>query len=171
MPLAGVPEVAAGGQGGLLDVVIDPRFAENRWIYLSLRGAGIGGIAGTAVARGRLGDGRLEDVRVIYQQQPKVSGGNHFGSRVVFGARRHPVRHAGRPIRLSRQGAGPLDDARQDRADQPDGSVPRDNPFVGRAGARPEIWSYGHRNVQSAASIPRRGSSGRSSTARAAATS
>jgi glucose/arabinose dehydrogenase len=83
-PLAGVPDVAARGQGGLLDVALDARFAENRLVYLSYAEPGPRGTAGTAVARGRLGDGRLEGTRVIYRQQPKVSGGNHFGSRLVF---------------------------------------------------------------------------------------
>ena len=156
-PLGGVPEVAAGGQGGLLDVVIDPRFAENRRIYLSYAEPGSGGTAGTAVARGRLGEGRLEDVRVIYQQQPKVNGGNHFGSRLVWA--RDGTLFVTQGDRF----------AYRDRAQDltvglgkivrihPDGSVPRDNPFVGRGDARPEIWSYGHRNVQSAALDPQTG--------------
>ncbi len=82
-PLGGVPEVQAQGQGGLLDVAIDPKFEANRLVYLSYAEPGAGG-AGTAVARGRLGEGRLEDVRVIYRQQPKVEGSGHFGSRLVF---------------------------------------------------------------------------------------
>src|SRR5574341_2063914 len=77
-PLGGVPEVQARGQGGLLDVALDPHFAKNRLVYLSYAEPGPGGTAGTAVARGRLGQDRLEEVRVIYQQQPKVRGGNHF---------------------------------------------------------------------------------------------
>jgi aldose sugar dehydrogenase len=156
-PLAGVPEVAVGGQGGLLDVVIDPRFAENRWVYLSYAEPGSGGTAGTAVARGRLGEGRLEDVRVIYQQQPKVSGGNHFGSRLVFACdgtlfvtQGDRFAHRDRAQDLS-VGFGKI------MRINPDGSVPRDNPFVGRAGARSEIWSYGHRNVQGAALDPQTG--------------
>jgi glucose/arabinose dehydrogenase len=156
-PIAGVPEVVARGQGGLLDVAVDPRFAENHFVYLSYAEPGPGGTAGTAVARGRLGQGRLEDVRVIYQQQPKVDGPNHFGSRLVFGrdgtlfvtqgdrfAHREKAQDLsvgfGKIVRIN-----------------PDGSVPRDNPLVGRAGARPEIWSYGHRNVQSAALHPETG--------------
>jgi glucose/arabinose dehydrogenase len=156
-PLGGVPEVAARGQGGLLDVAIDPRFAENRWIYLAYAEPGSGGTAGTAVARGRLGAGRLEDVRVIYQQQPKVNGGNHFGSRLVF------ARDG--TLFITQGDRYGYRDRAQDLAAglgkivriNPDGSVPRDNPFVGRAGARPEIWSYGHRNVQSAALDPQTG--------------
>jgi glucose/arabinose dehydrogenase len=155
-PLAGVPEVLARGQGGLLDVALDPRFAETRLVYLSYAEPGQGG-AGTAVARGRLGEGRLEDVRVIYRQRPKVQGGNHFGSRLVF----------------ARDGTlfvtqGDRFDYREQAQDlssglgkivriHPDGSIPRDNPFAGRAGARPEVWSYGHRNVQAAALHPETG--------------
>ncbi|HEU4525452.1 MAG TPA: PQQ-dependent sugar dehydrogenase, partial [Gemmatimonadales bacterium] len=82
-PLDGVPKVHAQGQGGLLDVAVDPAFTENRLIYLSYAEPGEGG-AGTAVARGRLGEGQLEDVQVIYRQQPKVEGNGHFGSRLVF---------------------------------------------------------------------------------------
>jgi len=153
-PLGGVPQVQARGQGGLLDVALDPRFSDNRLVYLSYAEPGAAGTAGTAVARGRLGQGRIEDVRVIYQQQPKVQGANHFGSRLVF-ARDGTL--------FVTQGDRA---AYRDRAQElsvgigkivrinPDGSVPRDNPFVGRAGARPEIWSYGHRNVQSAALHP-----------------
>src|SRR4029450_10656643 len=80
-PLAGVPPVAAREQGGLLDVALDPGFAETRLVYLSYAEPGDGGTAGTSVARGRLDADRLQDVRVIYQQQPKVAGGKHFGSR------------------------------------------------------------------------------------------
>jgi len=156
-PLDGVPPVLARGQGGLLDVALDPRFVDTRLVYLAYAEPGAGGTAGTAVARGRLGDGRLEDVRVIYQQQPKVEGANHFGSRLVF----------------ARDGTlfvtqGERFDSRDQAQDlssglgkivriNPDGSVPRDNPFVGHTGARPEIWSYGHRNVQSAALHPQTG--------------
>ena len=155
-PIGGVPAVAARGQGGLLDVVVDPRFAENRWVYLSYAEPGPGG-AGTAVARGRLGEGRLEDVRVIYQQQPKVDGGNHFGSRLVFArdgtlfvtqGDRFGYRDRAQDLSV---GLGKIVRI------NPDGSVPRDNPFVGRADVRPEIWSYGHRNVQSAALDPKTG--------------
>jgi glucose/arabinose dehydrogenase len=155
-PLAGVPEVEVGGQGGLLDVALDPSFAENRLVYLSYAEPGEGG-AGTAVARGRLGEGRLEDVRVIYRQQPKVGGGNHFGSRLVFA-------HDGRLFVTQGERFGYRERA-QDLSNHlgkivriaADGSVPDDNPFVGTAGARPEIWSYGHRNIQAAAIHPETG--------------
>ncbi len=156
-PLAGVPRVVARGQGGLLDVALDPRFADNRLVYLSYAEPGTGGAAGTAVARGRLGEGRLEDVRVIYQQQPKVRGSGHFGSRLVFA--RDGTLFVTQGDRFAHR------DGAQDLSIgigkivriKPDGSVPRDNPFAGRAGARPEIWSYGHRNVQSAALHPQTG--------------
>ncbi|MGH7825528.1 MAG: PQQ-dependent sugar dehydrogenase [Candidatus Binatia bacterium] len=156
-PLAGVPRVLARGQGGLLDVALDPRFAENRLIYLSYAEPGEAGKAGTAVARGRLGDDRLDDVRVIYQQQPKVEGSNHFGSRLVFArdgtlfvtqGDRFSYRDRAQDLSV---GLGKI--VRINR----DGSVPRDNPFVGRNGARPEIWSYGHRNIQAAALHPQTG--------------
>jgi glucose/arabinose dehydrogenase len=153
-PLSGVPQVAASGQGGLLDVAIDPRFAETRELYLSYAEPDAGGTAGTAVVRGRLSDSRLEDVRVIYRQQPKVSGGNHFGSRLVFA--RDGTLFVTQGDRFAYR------DKAQDLSAglgkivriNPDGSVPRDNPFVGRLDARPEIWSYGHRNVQAAALDP-----------------
>jgi glucose/arabinose dehydrogenase len=156
-PLAGVPPVAARGQGGLLDVSLDPSFTETRLVYLSYSEPGDGGTAGTAVARGRLGAGRLDDLHVIYRQQPKVSGGNHFGSRLVFArdgtlfvTQGDRFGHREKAQDLS-SGLGKI--VRVNR----DGTVPRDNPFVGRDGARPEVWSYGHRNVQAAALHPETG--------------
>jgi glucose/arabinose dehydrogenase len=156
-PLAGVPAVQARGQGGLLDVALDPRFAENRLVYLSYAEPGDGGTAGTAVARGRLGERGLEDVQAIYRQRPKVSGSNHFGSRLVFArdgtlfvtlGDRFSYRDAAQDVG---SGLGKIVRVR------PDGTVPPDNPFVGRAGAQPEIWSYGHRNIQGAALHPESG--------------
>ena len=155
-PLAGVPQVYASGQGGLLDVALSPAFEKDRLVYLSFAESGAGG-AGTAVARGRLGGGALENTQVIWRQQPKVSGSNHWGSRIVFrrdgtlfvtlGERFNHSERAqdlsatlGKVVRIN-----------------PDGSAPRDNPFVNRDGARPEIWSYGHRNVQAAALHPETG--------------
>ena len=152
-PLAGVPQVFARGQGGLLDVALSPQFAQDRLVYLSFSEAGEGG-AGTAVARGRLTDAGLQSVEVIWRQVPKVSGSNHWGSRLVWSkdgtlfvttgdrqSHRELVQDlsttVGKVIRINA-----------------DGSVPKDNPFVGRQGARPEIWSYGHRNVQAAALHP-----------------
>jgi glucose/arabinose dehydrogenase len=155
-PLVGVPRVYASGQGGLLDVALSPAFDKDRLIYLSFAEPGEGG-AGTAVARGRLGDGGLENVQVIWRQQPKVSGPNHFGSRIVFRPDGSLFVTLGERFNYS--------DSAQDLSTtigkivriNPDGSPPRDNPFVGRAGARPEIWSIGHRNVQAAALEPATG--------------
>jgi glucose/arabinose dehydrogenase len=156
-PLDDVPRVLARGQGGLLDVALDPRFAENRLVYLSYAEPGQGNTAGTAVARGRLAEGKLDDVQVIYRQQPKVEGGNHFGSRLIFArdgtlfvTQGDRFGYRERAQDLS-SGLGKIVRI------NPDGSVPKDNPFVGRSGARPEIWSYGHRNVQSAAFHPETG--------------
>jgi glucose/arabinose dehydrogenase len=154
-PLKGVPEVIANGQGGLLDVALDPKFDANGLVYLSYSEPGDGG-AGTAVARGKLSDAGLEDVKVIFRMQPKVEGPNHFGSRLVFAPdgklfvtlgdrfKFDPAQdlksHLGKVVRIN-----------------PDGSVPDDNPFVGKDDALPEIWSYGHRNVQGAAIHPETG--------------
>jgi len=155
-PVRGVPEVYASGQGGLLDVAIDPKFAENRWIYLSYAEPGDGG-AGTAVARARFAEDRLEELQVIYRQQPKVRSRNHFGSRLVFAP--------DRTLFVTQGDRFDYSEAAQDLSNhigkivriRPDGTVPQDNPFVGRSGARPEIWSYGHRNVQAAALDPQTG--------------
>ena len=156
-PLAGTPQVFARGQGGLLDVAVDPRFSENRLLYLSYAEPGDGNDAGTAVARGRLGDGRLEDVQVIYRQQPKVAGGNHFGSRLVFRGDGTLFVTQGERFNYRQQAQDLSDDLGKIIRINADGSVPKDNPFVGRRDARPEIWSYGHRNVQAATLDPATG--------------
>jgi glucose/arabinose dehydrogenase len=152
-PLAGVPKVDAVNQGGLLDVALDPGFASNRLVYLSYTEPREGG-NGTTVARGVLGEAGLTNVKVIFRQQPAMTGGHHFGSRLVF------ARDGKLFITLGDRGSG------RDLAQtldnhigkivriNPDGTVPSDNPFVGRKGALPEIWSYGHRNVQGAALRP-----------------
>lgn len=154
-PIAGVPEVAAIGQGGLLDVALDPAHEKNRLIYLSFAEPGDGG-AGTAVARARLGDAGLENVEVIFRQLPKASAGAHFGSRLVFDrAGRLYVTTGDRQLQPNVQ--------RLDRGQgkiyriNSDGSIPGDNPFVGRDDALPAIWSYGHRNPQGAALHPATG--------------
>ena len=160
-PLRGVPAVVAGGQGGLLDVALDLDFARTRLVYLSYSEPRGSGTNGTSVARGKLeGDGDaagLADVKVIFRQEPAFSGSLHFGSRLAFardgnlfvttGERFHGKEraqdlgtHFGKVIRI-----------------RPDGSVPPDNPLVNKSGARPEIWSYGHRNVQAAAINPSSG--------------
>ncbi len=156
-PLGGVPGVASSGQGGLLDVALDPKFAENRLVYLSFSEPGDGGAAGTSVVRGRLGETALEDVKVIYAQQPKLRGGGHFGSRLVFG--RDGTLFVTQGDRQSYRDSAQSLAAGQGKIVRinSDGSIPRDNPFVGRTGARPEIWSYGHRNIQAAALHPETG--------------
>ena len=155
-PITGVPAVWAQGQGGLLDVALAPDFATSKRIYLSYAEAGDDGTAGTAVARATLGDGALSDVSVIYRQQPKLSGGNHFGSRLAFDTAGHIFISQGE--RNNRPTAQKLDMLQGKLVRlHLDGRVPRDNPFVGRKDARPEIWSYGHRNMQGLAFDPRTG--------------
>lgn len=158
-PLAGLPPIAARGQGGLLDLTLDRDFATNSTFYFTFAEARDGGAA-TSVGRAKLvatgGAARLDQVEVIFRQQPAVGGGLHFGSRLVqardgrlflaLGDRMQIPRvqsldnHFGKVIRI-----------------ETDGRVPADNPFVGRSGAKPEIWSFGHRNVQAAALDPRTG--------------
>jgi aldose sugar dehydrogenase len=155
-PLAGLPPVDAGGQCGLLDVVLDPQFADNALVYWSYAEAGEGGNS-TAVARGKLQGNRLAEVQVIFRQLPKVSSSLHCGSRLVFArdgrlfvalgdrfSRKDDAQkldnHIGKVVRI-----------------EPDGKVPADNPFVATPGARPEIWSLGHRNMQGAALHPATG--------------
>jgi glucose/arabinose dehydrogenase len=156
-PLDGLPRVQHAGQGGLLDVKLDPQFTENQWVYLSYAEPAPDGTAGTAVARGRLLGQRLEEVHVIYRQQPQVKGALHFGSRLVFLrdgtlAVTQGDRFEYRPqVQDLSSGIGKI--VRINR----DGSIPHNNPFSNRPGARPEIWSYGHRNVQAAALHPETG--------------
>ena len=154
--VSGVPEVDGRGQGGLLDVALSPRFSDDRLIYLSFSEPRQGGGNGTSVARGRLvedgGRARLEDVRVVFRQTPSWPNNMHFGSRLVFAPDGKLFVTVGE--RSDRQ---PRVQAQQLSSGlgkvfriNPDGSAPPDNPFVGRGDAQPEIWSYGHRNVQSA---------------------
>ena len=154
-PVRGLPEIAATGQGGLLDVALHPEYSSNGWIYLSYVAGGRRGI-GTEVMRARLKEHRLVDQEVLFGLRPKSGTGRHFGSRLVFdrkgylyitvgdrGERKRAQRlddHAGSIIRL-----------------HDDGRIPKDNPFVDRPGARPEIFSYGHRNPQGAALHPETG--------------
>ena len=148
-PLAGVPAVFARGQGGLLDVALSPAFAQDRLVYLSFAEPGEGG-AGTAVARGRLGPRGLEDTQVIWRQQPKVDGPNHWGSRLVFRPDGTLFVTLGERFAYRERAQDLSTTLGKIVRINPDGSIPRDNPFVGRRGALPEIWSYGHRNVQAA---------------------
>ena len=151
-PLDGAPKVWARGQGGMLDVRVDPDFADNRRLWLAFAEPGEGG-ASTALGHGRLEDGRISGFETVFRMAPKVSGQAHFGSRIVFAddgsifltlAERYKFdpaqdlsNHLGTIVRL-----------------QPDGSPHADNPFLDREGARPEIWSYGHRNIEAAALQP-----------------
>lgn len=155
-PLAGVPKVFAEGQGGLLDVVLAPDFATSQRIYLSYAEPGDNGTAGTAVATATLGADALTEVKVIYRQEPKLEGPNHFGSRLAFDGQGHVFISQGeRNHRPTSQELGKLQ-GKLVRLNL-DGSVPQDNPFIGQADARPEIWSYGHRNMQGLAIDPRTG--------------
>lgn len=155
-PLGGVPQVYAKGQGGLLDVALSPRFASDRLVYLSYAEADDeGDQAGTAVGRGRLKDDMsgLEGFQVIFRQQPKLSTGVHFGSRLAFD--RDGLLFVTLGENNQRPTAQDLDKLQGKLVRlKPDGGVPDDNPFVGQAGARPEIWSYGHRNPQGLAFDP-----------------
>jgi glucose/arabinose dehydrogenase len=156
-PLAGLPKVDAGGQGGLLDLALSPKFESDRTIYWSYSEPRQGGNA-TSVARGVLSPDRqrLEQVRVILRAKPTYDGDKHFGSRLAFGPdgmlyvtlgerSDKPMRpqaqrldsHMGKILRIN-----------------PDGTAPKDNPFAGQANALPEIWSLGHRNIQAAAFDP-----------------
>ena len=156
-PIRGVPEVWAQGQGGLLDVALAPDFAHNHRIYLSYSEAGPDGSAGTAAASATLDGDALRDVRVIYRQQPKAVGPNHFGSRIAFDDKGHVFISQGE--RFSYKIYAQQLDKLQGKLVRLnlDGGVPADNPFVGRKDARPEIWTYGHRNMQGLAVDPRNG--------------
>jgi glucose/arabinose dehydrogenase len=154
-PVSGLPQVVPEGQGGLFDIVLHPRFAENSLVYFAYNGRGPGG-TGTELARAKLVGQRLENVQRLFAQDPKGRGGNHFGGRIVFdrqgylyltlGERgdrdraQRPNDHAGSVIRL-----------------HDDGRVPADNPFVGRPGWKPEKFDLGHRNMQGAALNPQTG--------------
>lgn len=158
-PLAGLPPISVGGQCGLLDVVVDPKFVDNQLIYWTFAEPAPAGQAGngTAVARARLVGDKLTEVRTIFSQQPKVSSQLHCGSRIVFGrdgtlwvglgdrfSRKEDAQtlgnHLGKVVRIN-----------------PDGSLPPGNPFAATPGALPEIWSRGHRNIQGAAMHPATG--------------
>ncbi|MBF8725373.1 PQQ-dependent sugar dehydrogenase [Pseudomonas sp. xss_4] len=154
-PINGVPKVWAEGQGGLLDVALSPEFDKDRTVYLSYAEEGSDGKAGTAVGRGQLSTdrARLENFTVIFRQQPKLSEGNHFGSRLVFDRNGYLFIALGE--NNQRSTAQDLDKL-QGKVVRilPDGEVPKDNPFYGQKNVRPEIWSFGHRNQQGAALNP-----------------
>jgi len=160
--ISGLPVAVEHGQGGMLDVVLHPKYAQTGWIYWTYN-AGVPGAYGTEVARGKLGGTReaptMTDVQILFKLEPKTGAGQHFGSRIVFdragflivtfgdrgdnpnkGAEERAQKlndHAGKSIRLT-----------------DDGKVPPDNPFIKTASAKPEIWTYGHRNMQGAAIHP-----------------
>ena len=163
-PVAGLPAVDARAQGGLLDVVLDPKFAANQLIYWSYaEPTAEQGVNNTAVARGRLvadaAAPRVENAQAIYHQAPSLRSPLHFGSRLVW-ARDGTlfVTQGDRSITEGRMQAQRLDGllGKVVRINA-DGSIPKDNPFVGRDGVRPEIWSIGHRNIQAAALHPATG--------------
>jgi aldose sugar dehydrogenase len=145
-PVQGLPEIWAHGQGGLLDVVLHPDYENNGWIYIAYASPREGG-GNTSISRGRMTGNTFTDVELIFQGEPATGAGQHFGSRIVFdddgylfttiGDRgvMHNAQtlenHNGKVLRMF-----------------DDGSVPPDNPFVNEAEAKPEIWSYGHRNIQ-----------------------
>jgi aldose sugar dehydrogenase len=155
-PLANVPKVFAVSQGGLLDVILDREFTQNRTIYFSYAEPFNGG-GRTALARARLDDSevpRLTDVKVIYRQYGPPSHGNHFGSRIVQAMDGTLFVTNGEHF-TDRDMAQTLDnDLGKIVRITPDGTAPPDNPFANRPGARPEIWSYGHRNPQGLALNP-----------------
>ena len=160
-PVAGLPAVDARGQGGLLDVAIDPAFQKNELIYWSYAEPG-DGVNNTAVARGKLVDGaapKVENVQVIFKQQPSLNSTLHFGGRLVFGRDGTLFITTGdRSITEGRMQAQRMDGLLGKIVRlNPDGSVPKDNPFVGKSGVRPEIWSFGHRNIQAATLHPATG--------------
>jgi len=154
-PVAGLPELAARGQGGLLDVVLDSGFGQNRTLYFCFSQPGGEGNS-TALARARLSAdlARLEDLKVIFSQKPKFASSAHFGCRIVEA--RDGTLFLTLGDRFSRmQDAQTLDNHHGKIVRiRKDGTVPRDNPFVDRPGALPEIWSLGHRNAQGATLAP-----------------
>ncbi len=158
-PLGGVPKVFASGQGGLHDVALDRGYAQNNTIYFCFAEPADGG-GRTALARARLvdeGAPRLDDVKVIFRQDGPLSSGNHFGCRIVQTPDGNLFLTMGDHFRYRDEAQNLGNHLGKIVRIRPDGSVPPDNPFVGRPGAKPEIWSYGHRNSQGAALHPQTG--------------
>lgn len=153
--IGGLPKIKAGGQGGLLDVVLHPDYATNGWLYLSYVAADSDG-RGTEVLRAKLAGERLVQVETIFQLQPKSNTKHHFGSRLIFDREGYLY------ITLGDRGDRPRAQNLADHAGSiirlhDDGRIPKDNPFVGHANAMPEIYSYGHRNPQGATLYPKTG--------------
>src|SRR5215204_4766418 len=161
-PVAGLPMVDSRGQGGLFDVTLDPAFQKNQLIYWSYAEPREGGANNTAVARGKLVDGaapKVENVQVIYHQVPSLVSTLHFGGRLVWNRDGTLfITQGDRSITGGRMQAQKMDSllGKIVRLNA-DGSIPKDNPFVGKEGIRPEIWSYGHRNIQAAVLHPQTG--------------
>jgi glucose/arabinose dehydrogenase len=150
--ISGLPKIATKGQGGLLDIALHPKFHSNRLVYFSFAASGIGG-EGTEVARGKLTGDRLDNVQIIFRALPKSRGGRHFGSRLLFGPDGYLY------ITLGERGQRPQAQALSTHPGSiirlyDDGRVPQDNPFVANVAARPEIFTYGNRNVQGIALQP-----------------
>ena len=157
--LGGVPKVFASGQGGLHDVILDRNYAQNHTIYFCYAEPADGG-ARTALARARLvdeGAARLDDVKVIFHQDGPLSSGNHFGCRIVQTPDDNLFMTAGEHFTTRDQAQNLGNHLGKIIRIRPDGSVPPDNPFVNKSGAKPEIWSYGHRNPQGLALHPMTG--------------
>ncbi|MFL5001376.1 MAG: PQQ-dependent sugar dehydrogenase [Xanthobacteraceae bacterium] len=157
--LAGVPQVFARGQGGLHDVMLDRDYAQNNTLYFCFAESASGG-ARTALARAKLIDTatpRLDDVKVIFHQEGPLSSGNHFGCRIVQAADGNLFLTMGEHFTYRNEAQNLANHLGKIVRIRPDGSVPPDNPFVNRTGAKPEIWSYGHRNSQGAAINPQTG--------------
>jgi glucose/arabinose dehydrogenase len=158
-PLQGIAGISARGQGGLLDVALAPDFARSRMVYLSFAEDRGGGRAGTSVMRGRLNQDAtaLESAQVIFRQEPSHTGGNHFGSRLVFDRDGNLFVTVGDRFDLRDQAQNPANLLGKMIHITPDGKPAPGNPFLNRQGTRPEIWSLGHRNVQGAALNPATG--------------
>jgi glucose/arabinose dehydrogenase len=158
-PVGGVPRVFARGQGGLHDVILDRDYARNNVIYFCFA-APVGGGGQTALARARLvdeGTPRLDDVKTIFQQEGPPSSGNHYGCRIVQASDGNLFLTTGDHFRHRDEAQNLGNHLGKVIRVTPDGAVPPDNPFVKRSGAKPEIWSYGHRNMQGAALHPQSG--------------
>lgn len=157
--LTGLPDVYAAGQGGLLDVVLAPDYKMSRMIYFSYAAQDAEGNANTEVARARFNPeaGRLEDVEVIFRALPKVEGRNHYGSKLLFDGNGHLFITLGERFDYSEEAQNVENHLGALIRLNADGTVPQDNPFFDRADARPEIYSYGHRNAQGIALHPRTG--------------